>query len=192
MVSGITGSLGLAFQGGVTSPDIRNTHDKEFHFDQMSFNQIISNSQRIQANTNDAIISLKNSPDKLGFKVGENLHSIQDLYSHSNFVELYAMTFPDQKDISQIPTLNQALSDPSFSKFADVLKTNLKTGTYPGTGEGSHRDMNHDVGAGSHYGLIPETRGKKVTWNSRAAEAVATKASKEYLNEVKKGVEKQW
>lgn len=50
--------------------------------------------------------------------------------------------------------------------------------------------MNHDVGAGSKFtNVIGETFGKNVTYETRAAEAVATKASTEYLEDTKKQVE---
>ena len=76
--------------------------------------------------------------------------------------------------------------------FAALLKTDLKTGNYPGKGLGSHKEMNHDVGAGSNYTwLVPETRGKQVTYESKAAEAVATKASKAYLKELKTEIDKK-
>lgn len=198
---GITG-LGTVKDGGITYPDWNLAEDKQAHFDGMNFAQIIENTERIQKRTANTIEEFKSgtyNAQKLGHDVGENLHAIQDLYSHSNFVEIYADTYPDQKDISKIPTLNEALNDPAYAKFAAILKDDkngLHTGKYdsehPETGPDSHKAMNHDVGASSTYtSLMPETRGKKVTWFTQAAEAVATKASKEYLKDVKKEVEKK-
>jgi RHS repeat-associated protein len=195
---GIQG-LGTIVDGGVTYPDWHLADDKKAHFDGMNFSQIIKNTERIQDMTNSKVDEFKSgkaNAQKLGHDVGENLHAIQDLYSHSNFVELYATAYPYQNDISKIPTLKEALSDPAYSDFADILKANLKTGEYdsedPKTGPNSHKGMNHDCGAGSKFtSLMPETRGKKVSWFSKAAEAVATKASKEYLKDVKQKVEKK-
>jgi len=44
--------------------------------------------------------------------------------------------------------------------------------------------MNHDLGAGSQYDFVGQVKDKSVNWNSRAAEAVATKAVIQYNNKV--------
>ncbi len=135
-------------------------------------------------------------------------HAVQDLYSHSNYVEIYAATYPEQTDVTKIPTITEALNDPAYAqlkvalmsseKDADGVSKGLHTGKYPGEGPGSHQGTNHDLGAGASSldknllkAVKKELQGKKVDWYSKAAEAVATKASKEYLNTVKQKVEKK-
>jgi RHS repeat-associated protein len=190
---GIVGQ-GTIFSGGITDPDWNSADDHSAHFDQMNFTCIITNTLRIDQATRDIAGKYKNgdvNEKTFGYEVGKHLHAIQDLYSHSNYIELYTAMYGEQANMENIPTLNEALTDEKYSLFATVLMRDLKTGNYPGTGEGSHKEMNHDVGAGSNYGgIVPETRGKKVTYASRAAEAVATKASVEYLEQVKGEVEK--
>lgn len=190
---GIRGN-GEVISGGVTFPDLHQTHTKSAHFDQMNFSQISSNFEAIVQSTKAAVNNFKSSSDYfkgniLGFEVGKNLHGIADFYSHSNYIELYESIY-GQTSIKSIPTFQDAMNDPKYSKFAELLKSNLKTGDYPGEGEGSHREMNHDVGSGSRYtNLLHETKGKKVNWNSRAAENVAARASIQYLNEVNKEIQ---
>lgn len=191
-IHGIRGE-GTVFSGGVTYPDIHETHNKSSHFDQMNYSQIVANYKSLINEIPTLVDSFEKGSggDNLGFEVGKNLHAIQDFYSHSNYIELYESVY-GQTDVSKIPTLMEALNNKKYSNFADVLKTDLVTGRFPGTGEGSHREMNHDVGAGSNYtSIVPETKGKKVNWNTRAAEAAATRASKEYLNIFKNEIEKR-
>ena len=192
---GVRGTGGM-LSGGITHPDVKQGEDHTAHFDCMNFTQIIHNSERIQQKTSSAVSQFNQgnmSSYELGFEVGKNLHAIQDLYSHSNYVELYAQVYGETK-LDEIPTLNEAFADKKYSEFAAVLKTDLRTGEYPATGKGSHQDMNHDLGEGAsvisknHPKVKEQIKGKKVDWFSKAAEAVATKASKEYLNKTLKKV----
>ncbi|TCJ16389.1 hypothetical protein EPD60_07555, partial [Flaviaesturariibacter flavus] len=184
--------------GGVVYPDWHEQDNKSSHFDQMNYAQIMENFNRIKTQTTALIDNYKlsggiKSDDQahnLGFEIGKKLHAVADFYSHSNYVELYTEMYGKVKDLSTIPTLDETMSNMKYEKFAEKLKRDLKTGRYPGEGAGSHKEMNHDVGAGSTYTIIaPDTRGKKVSYNTRAAEAVATKASKEYWLKVKNQIE---
>jgi len=191
---GIVGQ-GTVFSGGITDPDWNQASLKAAHFDQMNYKEIIANVESIKTGASNLVTKYKSgilSEEKFGYEVGKQLHGIADLYSHSNYVELYVQLYGKNNDINSIPTLKEAMADSKYEKFAALLKTDLKTGDYPGKGPGSHKEMNHDVGAGSNYTwLVPETRGKKVTYESKAAEAVATKASKEYLTELKTEIDKK-
>ena len=197
---------------GITDPDIhhsgainKSAYDAGLHFDNMNYNQILTNNAKIQVNITNSVIEFnegKKSAYNLGHDVGVAAHAIQDLYSHSNYVELYAQfALPGVKaptaeqleglDITKIPTIEEAFTNPQYKEFADLLKNNLKTGSYPGSGSGSHKEMNHDIGAGSPTaGLISETKDKKVNWYSRAAEGVATKATTEFVNGIKNTAKK--
>ncbi|WPO81576.1 hypothetical protein SD427_12465 [Chryseobacterium sp. JJR-5R] len=95
-----------------------------------------------------------------------------------------------QTNIKSIPTYSDALSNKKYARFAELLKNQLITGKYPGDGEDSHKQMNHDKGAGASFitSLASEVRGKKVTWNSRAAEDVATRDTRAINNKVEKRI----
>lgn len=141
------------------------------------------------SNINKALYKYqKNQIDASGLAkiVGEEYHAIQDFYSHSNFIEIYKSIYGETK-LSDIPTLQEAMSQDKFKKFAVKLKKELRTGVYPGTDENSHKEMNHDLGAGSSYeGKVPEVEGKEVNWNTRAAYAAATKATSQVNDKVEK------
>ena len=186
---------------GITDPDLFHSgelpgtsYDASMHFDNMKFPEIMGNLAKIQSMLNSNIEAYnegRKSAYDLGFNVGVASHAIQDLYSHSNYIELYVEAYSDQEggDVAKIPTIDQALSDPAFSKFAALIKTKLVTGTYPGEGFGSHKEMNHDVGKGSIWRkLVGETKYKSVYWRTEAAEAVATKAEVELLQKIKDNV----
>lgn len=189
----ITGSMvPTALNGSCVAPDKR-TLPKMFggngkmsisseHFDNMNFTQILDNFQKVN-NSIDSALELyktdKLDSGQLGLVIGEKMHAIQDFYSHSNYVELYEEYF-GQTDITSIPTLQEALNEDKYFGFATLLENKLVTGVYPGTGKGSHKQMNHDLGAGSSFegvDQLEEIRDKKVDWYSKAAEAVATKAT---------------
>ena len=158
--------------GGQTSVDYE-------HFDNMNFQQITANFEKVFKKIDADIIAYQSSKitaTGLGNKIGEYMHAVQDFYSHSNYIELYAQTF-GKTDFSKIPTLEEAMTLPEFKDFAKLLSTDLKTGKYPGTGEGSHSDMNHDLGSGSSFWYLPEVINKAVNWNTKAAEAVSVKAT---------------
>jgi RHS repeat-associated protein len=198
--------LGTRISGGVTYPDLKEASSNDAHFDGMDFTKIQANLSRIEGESKATVNSYKKGQKNttaIGHKVGRNLHAIQDLYTHSNFVELYAKAYPDQKDISKIPTLREALNDPQYATFAVLIQETgtdangnakgLHTGEYPGDGgSDSHKSMNHDLGAGAQFTsvlFVTEVWGKEVDWFSRAAEAVATKATTEHLNDVKDIIE---
>ena len=187
------------FDGSVAAPDKRSlpwpigggqeSVHKE-HFDSMNYTQIIANFQRINKNIDDlmGIYSKKLiDSESLGNSIGEDFHAVQDFYSHSNFIELYEKVY-GQTELSKIPTLQDALSQKEHKKFAALLKKELKTGEYPGEGEGSHKKINHDLGKGSAYEkfdfVVEEVKGKDVNWFSRAAEEVATKATKQLNDKI--------
>ena len=82
--------------------------------------------------------------------------------------------------------------------LAYLVKNKLYTGIYKEgyNGKYAHKKVNKDLGAGSIYkGIMTvindEVDGKEVTYESRAAEAVATKATQEVLNTVKKNIEEE-
>ncbi len=185
------------FDGSVVAPDHRSlpkpigfgkTSIHTQHFDNMNYQKVITNFDKINKGVKD-MISLYSrdvvDEKQLGAVVGEYMHAIQDFYSHSNYIEIYEKVY-GETDLSKIPTLQEAMSSKEHKKFAQLLKKELKTGTYPGKGKGSHKDMNHDLGEGSNmvYENLEEVKDKKVDWNSRAAEAVATKATIELNDKI--------
>jgi RHS repeat-associated protein len=190
------------YNGNVVAPDVRTLPKgvggeskpsvPSEHFDSMSYDEIIINlstiDNKILTQTtlyNDGKISAR----QLGNKVGEQFHAIQDLYSHSNYIELYK-TIYGETDIATIPTIDEVQNSSEYNDFSELLKTSLKTGTYPGSGPDSHNSMNHDVGAGSNYWFVPEAFKKsKVTWNTKAAEAVATKASIQINDKIESNID---
>ncbi|GIV45119.1 MAG: hypothetical protein KatS3mg035_2242 [Bacteroidia bacterium] len=189
--------MGTFMSGGITWPDIKDflgNYDPKEHFDNMNYNDIVTNLNTIYNQMHHTVQNFKQGEiniQELGHRIGQNLHAIQDFYSHSNYIELYAQQYGQVEDLSSIPTLEEVLSDTKYAEFRSILKEQLKTGIYPGQGEGSHRELNKDVGAGSKYTeFLGETEGKKVTYVSLAAEVVATKASKQFLGKVKEEIEK--
>ena len=197
---GLVGNGVSYYDGSVVAPDVKSLpwyaggkglkSCEEDHFDSMNFEKIISNFKNTFNNIDNTITKYNKGEidvNNLAKVVGEEYHAIQDFYSHSNFIEIYKDIYGETK-LSEIPTLQEALSDEKYIKFAEKLKKELKTGVYPGTDKNSHKRMNHDLGEGSVFDGLEEVKDKEVNWNSRAAEAVATKATKEINDKVEKSI----
>jgi len=198
----IIGYPSSPYSGSVVAPDVRalpwylgggnQESYHEEHFDNMNYDGIVKNFDRLSNEVEDILSSFDKGvidAKDLGNKVGEVFHAVQDFYSHSNYIELYEEVY-GQTDVTEIPTIEEAMSSKNYKKFARVLKDKLVTGNYPAEGEGSHKEMNHDLGKGSMYSeIVDQVAGKEVNWNSGAAEAVATKATKELNDKIEKKIE---
>jgi len=78
---------------------------------------------------------------------GENLHTIADFYSHSNYVELYYGYAEENglsTDAEDIRPFSEMMNDEKFMEYVDGKKDGLRTGVFPGLGKNSHRQMNND------------------------------------------------
>ncbi len=86
---------------------------------------------------------------------GVNLHTIADVYSHSNYISLYSEYVGQSKgklsyDIDKIPTFSEAMNDPDLKAFLE--KNGFATGTFCGniildaltSDEEAHGKMNLD------------------------------------------------
>jgi hypothetical protein len=86
---------------------------------------------------------------------GRITHAVQDLYSHSNYVEIYARVVG--KPLSRIrprdiPSLPEVMANPKYARFKAALQKQLRSGTYKHNskwnpdnwGPNSHRGMNKD------------------------------------------------
>ena len=184
---------GTPISGGITYPDLHMASQKTAHFDSMNYGSIKNNFSRINSEFDTYANKYNNGTIdsyQLGKQTGILLHGIADFYSHSNYVELYVEMY-GKTNTSKIPTFQEVMENKKYSTFKQLLESKLNTGKYPAEGEGSHQDMNHDVGAGSLYtNIVPETKGKKVTYETKAAEAVATKATQQFLQKVNQKVNK--
>ena len=143
---------------------------------------------------------------QLGFEseFGSALHTVQDFYSHSNYVELYIRTLASKKSpgawpFPQIPILEEAYAQPRYREFTDVLDRELATGAYGGKAAEAVRSggpVHDDVYSGGFLGLYRGTlvrRGLNKDSPDRAnhgiAKDLATRATdytagklKEYLD----------
>lgn len=198
------------FGGGIVHPDQEGTilnayfgsYDKHDHYDSMNYKEIKQNSKDIATKT----LSLVNkyntgllSDKDFGFKIGEVLHAVQDFYSHSNYIELFEQSGGNLKGF--IPTYEEVMNGgDKYGKFKTLLNSDkFYSGEYDEdnhkTGPHSHKQVNKDQGAGSKYtddktasSTIPDSAGKKPTKYSRAAEKAATRATRQYLQSVKKQI----
>jgi hypothetical protein len=147
---------------------------QEMSYEYMHFDAIYStadvekNWQKIYENTIQALKKYNNNPDvKSGFRLiilfnilGASLHIVQDYYSHSNWVNTYAM----QKK-NPIPTWYE--EDSSYRR--SLL---LFTGAYPdgsANGKANHSELNKDCSS--------------LKWNKEAVE-VAERASIEWIKKL--------
>jgi hypothetical protein len=114
---------GLPFFGG--------PYEKRFHFDNnFSFQQVAAN----YADVADLVDRNLAKPKKDPWEFGKAMHAIEDLYSHSNYVELYRdFMFANGKPlVGSSPTFEEVLLQPDdYKDFLSILKGKLRTGRYP-------------------------------------------------------------
>ncbi|TDM00073.1 MAG: hypothetical protein C4K58_02170 [Flavobacteriaceae bacterium] len=193
------------YRGGIVFPDLRGVgpfsgkYDKHDHFDSMNKDQIATNFNRIGSEANMLIKQFKSgliSENDFGFGIGEQVHAIQDFYSHSNFVELFEEAGGDINGF--IPTYEEVMNGNNYSKLKDLINSGrLFTGEYDEEnhkrGPGSHQVMNKDQGKGSSLNfrgflsefLIEDAHNKAPTPQSRAAERAAERATFQFLRRVR-------
>jgi hypothetical protein len=85
--------------------------------------------------------------------MGKDLHTIADFYAHSNYIGLYMKYVGNNpgKNLDEIPTFSDVLTNDNYSDFKQILEKNLKTGIYNSliedrnsTDPDSHHLMNYD------------------------------------------------
>lgn len=105
--------------------DIIHVGRSSTHMDNMKGTKSISNAyKRAMSNFNSNMI------EGNYVSAGENLHTIADFYSHSNYVELYQQYMGDEiKTASDIRPFSEMMNDEEFMTFVES-KGGLKTGTY--------------------------------------------------------------
>jgi hypothetical protein len=118
--------------------DVGYLFSANVHFDGKNFQEIQANWKQINKNIDDIDIDSWN----LQFggydaaRLGRNLHSIQDFYSHSNYIELYVEYYKEKNDgnlplIGRIPTYDEVISNSQkHSEFYKKLQQNLHAGEF--------------------------------------------------------------
>lgn len=106
--------------------DIRHWNDPRMHFDGMDFREIVTNYY--------GFVKVQDARETDGF--GNALHAIQDLYAHSNYVELYVEAYENVTPES-IQTFEELMLKKQRNElkqkdrdFLDLMQRQLKTGTY--------------------------------------------------------------
>ena len=181
---------------GVQNADYYGFH-KDYHFDgRKNFTEILQTWIDVTKN-------IKSRGDDY-YNLGFDLHTVQDFYAHSNYVELYIQYYKkqggDMAEFSEdnVPLFEEGIKDKTFLK--DYLIPNLRTGDFDLTnnekipwtdkdklGEHSHHEMNKDSNESKHGGeKIP---GTKSTYHD-VAKGVAEKATKKVLTDKNKSDEK--
>jgi RHS repeat-associated protein len=149
--------------------DTRHPMDARQHFDSMNYSQIIKNF--------DEFVLSQDTDTPEG--VGSAAHAIADFAAHSNYIELYLDIYPDTKP-SDVPTFNQVMKG-NDSKLKSYMEKNLATGKFPGSGPGSHADMNKDTKETKQGSQKHKLKNGNVYLYYDYAYSVADRATQEYL-----------
>jgi RHS repeat-associated protein len=136
---GLVSGVGSPDRQSLLSDKFVTTFTQDVHSDNKNRSNMKGAWGRIKERE-DAVFEHKWDAYALGFKLGRILHTVQDFYSHSNYVKLYS-SFYKTENVKDFKLYEDAIKD---GKFAAYLENNLKTGTYhthasPGKGEGFPR-----------------------------------------------------
>ena len=118
---------------------------------------------------------------------GENLHTIADFYSHSNYVELYQRYMGDKiKTANDIRPFSEMMNDGDFMAFVEK-EGGLKTGKYSiwrhySKDSESHNMMNLDSPT-SNNGKVKYGNSNRYTAAKNAAQKAINKIVEPYLND---------
>ena len=110
----------------------------DFHFDnRQNYAEVKSTWESLSKKTNEKIHELGAFNRKFGganaVTFGIMLHTIQDFYAHSNYVELYVEYYKSENDgaiPTSIPIYDVAHGGSSNSTFKALLKEKLRTGDF--------------------------------------------------------------
>jgi hypothetical protein len=121
------GGVGSLLFGNTLYADIVGA-GSDFHFDRRDF-------AGISQTFSDIKKELGGVTNANSIRLGRMLHSIQDFYSHSNYVELFSDYFQKKygttPSSTEIPTFEEAASLPIYDDFYNnYLKENLETGDF--------------------------------------------------------------
>jgi RHS repeat-associated protein len=176
---------------GVQNADILGFAE-DWHFDGRK------NFAEIQETWNKLNASIKSrAGDYYGLEA--DLHTVQDFYSHSNYIELYIQYYKDQGgDMSKfsaelIPLYEEGVKD---EKFREYLEKNLRSGNFEllnnekmswtnkeNLGKDSHYEMNKDSNESKHGG--EKVNGTDLTYHE-IAKNVSIRATIKILKEHEK------
>jgi hypothetical protein len=116
-------------EGGL--PLIHGPYEKRFHFDNdLNFQAITDNFIDVAGLIDTNIAKPKKDP----WEFGKALHAIEDLYSHSNYVELFRdwRAANGKTLVGTIPPFEEVMLQPAnYKDFIALLKDKLHTGRYP-------------------------------------------------------------
>ena len=218
-VTSLSSSLNEQFLAGLSlgsiRPDVRsltNPNDwfgrndplwrktEELHFDNLDSKEKIDETWQNINNLEQKIISDTKANGGTaygaGIQLGEVLHTVQDFYSHSNYIELYRDYYGDKGKYGdvEVQLYSEAIKDAGFNSY---LEKYLVTGKYKahinGGGYGDygydHKTENLDQGKGNLSWPFTWIA-NPVNWKSWIAEDLATKETESRINKYAEELEK--
>jgi hypothetical protein len=190
LMSQLSTAQSLALVLGVQNADYLGFAE-DWHFDGRDDFEAV---QRTWAEINGRMAN-RNSGDYYG--LGVDLHTVQDFYAHSNYVELYVEYYRDSgKDmgsftVTMIPLYQDGINDEAFR--TNYLEPRLHTGEFSilkdfileKTPENSNRhyNMNKDSEEPEHSPHGADViQGTTITWHDAAATVAQTASAQAVLD----------
>jgi len=165
----------------------------DYHFDgRQNYSDVQSTWKNLNSEISSKISDLGSFNKKFGgddaVLFGRMVHTVQDFYSHSNYVELYIDYFKSTNDgamPTSVPIYDAENGGTSDTVFNSILKDNLRTGDFDAIdNEFSNPNGTRSQSPDSHNKM---NKDKANTPAGRLAEKVAT----EHTIQIFKQVEKQ-
>ena len=161
----------------------------DYHFDnRQNYSEVQSTWSSLNSEIDSKISDLGSFNKKFGgddaVLFGRMLHTVQDFYSHSNYVELYIDYFKTNNDGAipdSVPTYDVGIQDKSFNK---ILQNGLRTGDFDFIdNEVTNPDGSKAQSPTSHNKM---NKDKADTLAGKLAEKVATDHTAKILSQLKK------
>ena len=183
----------VLYGSGVHS-DIWNMFNAKIHFDN------INNSESIKDRFRTAYKNFTDNMENENYiAAGEDLHTIADFYSHSNYIDLYSQYAAENglsMSVEDIPIFSELMDDDCFMEYANN-HGGLRTGTYSISSwiseklfhkkpqEGSHTMMNLDSNNSINGSLPYNSSQPNSPSRHEAAKATAQKETNKLVKSVR-------
>jgi RHS repeat-associated protein len=138
-MAGVSGSRAFTtslIYGNTIKADVLGANS-DYHFDgRNNFNEIVSSWKVLQNELKSASLGSTKYGGAETANFGLLLHTVQDFYAHSNYIELFVKYFQERNgnqkpSAHDIPTFEEVLNNPHYRGLLEYLEKNgLKTGEF--------------------------------------------------------------
>jgi RHS repeat-associated protein len=191
-MAGVSGSRAFTtslIYGNTIKADVLGANS-DYHFDgRNDFTEIVDSWKALQSELKSASLGSTKYGGSETSNFGLLLHTVQDFYAHSNYIELFVKYFQERNgnqkpSAFEIPTFEEVLNNPHYRGLLEYLEKNgLKTGEFNLMDwlSGDDHEKTQKRGETHHDDLAKDASNGKNLYYFDLALAIATKHSADLI-----------